>query len=265
MLRSHYGLQQYLRGVAQSVWRDQDEARHYGLKLQEETITEMLLLRMARECNHLGLKVKMFNRIEEGGDKRTGKAGNGADWEWYVTTPFCQVGFRVQAKVLSSDVNSSSGLLDPGKYAGLLAGRAQTKALIDDAARSGWNPIYVFYNHPWISDRALFSSSHHPFQVMPGDWGCAVATAKFVQATPGNRLLDMLTGMRPWHRFFGWERGCISLKAMSEMPGDQEFIRETPRPDWLGLMNDGEEALNRYLFEHRLQGVAHIDFSDFEG
>jgi hypothetical protein len=30
-------------------------------------------------------------------------------------------------------------------------------------------------------------------------------------------------------------------------------------------MNDGEEALNQYLVEHGLQGVAHLDFSDVEG
>ena len=119
MRRSPYGIQPYLRDVASWVWHEQGAARHHGLKLQEETITETLLLRMARECQHLGLRVRMFNRIEEGGRKKTTRVGNGADWEWYVTTDYCRVGFRVQAKVLSSEL-TEKGALSIGKYKGLL-------------------------------------------------------------------------------------------------------------------------------------------------
>lgn len=264
MRRSLYGIQPYLRDVASWVWHEQGAARHHGLKLQEETITETLLLRMARECQHLGLRVRMFNRIEEGGRKKTTRIGNGADWEWYVTTDYCRVGFRVQAKVLSSEL-TKKGALSIGKYKGLLDDRKQTSALIKDAAASKCNPIYVFYNHSWVSDRAIFSSSRHAFPVVPGDWGCAVAKAAFVQSQTGNNLSTLIRGMLPWHKFFGIHKGCVSQRAMHEMEGNQEFIPETPPPAWLDQMSEGEEGLNQYLVENRLRGVAHLDFSKFEG
>ncbi|UOA14987.1 DUF6615 family protein [Sulfitobacter dubius] len=265
IIRSASQLERYLRRVASWVWEEQNDARHHGLKLQEETITEMLLLRLARECEHLGLNVKMFNRIEEGGSTKTGKVGNGADWEWFIETKLCQVGFRVQAKVLSSGLTPVRGALSVGKYEGLHDDRLQTDDLIRDATKLGYNPIYVFYNHSWVSDRALFGSPHHTFTVRPGDWGCAVATARFVKNAAGNKLSTHIPGMLPWHRFFGWDRSCVSQRAMAEMAGEQEFIAETPRPEWLGIMREGEVALNAYLVEHRLQGVAHFDFTDFRG
>lgn len=263
MRRSLYDIQPYLRYVASRVWYEQSDARHHGLKLQEETITEMLLLRMAHECQHLGLRVRMFNRIEEGGRRKTKRVGNGADWEWYVTTNYCHVGFRVQAKVLSSGLTQKDAL-SIGKYAGLLNDHNQTNTLIQDAANSKCNPIYVFYNHSWVSDRALFSASRHPFPVEPGDWGCAVAKAAFVRDQPGNNLSALISGMLPWHRFFGWDRGCISQQAMTQMLGDQEFLTESSRPEWLSMKLEGDKGLNGYLLKKGLQGVAHFDFTTSE-
>lgn len=261
MRRSLYDIQPYLRYVASRVWYEQSDARHHGLKLQEETITEMLLLRMAHECQHLGLRVRMFNRIEEGGRRKTKRVGNGADWEWYVTTNYCHVGFRVQAKVLSSGLTQKDAL-SIGKYAGLLNDHNQTNTLIQDAANSKCNPIYVFYNHSWVSDRALFSASHHPFPVEPGDWGCAISTAAFVRGQRGNNLSALISGMLPWHMFFGIDKGCVSQRAMKYLAGHQDFISKTPPPEWLGLMDEGEVGLNEHLANHRLQGVAHFDFSE---
>ena len=265
IIRSHHRIKHYLRDVAAWIWHEQGEARHHGLKLQEETITEILLLRMARECGHMGLNIKMFNRIEEGGSAATGAVGNGADWEWYVDTPLCHVGFRVQAKVLSSGLTPVRRALSNGKYEGLHDDRLQTDDLCKDAAKAKLNPIYIFYNHAWVSDLALFSSTHHHYPVRPGDWGCSVATANFVKQTAGNKLSTLIPGMLPWHRFFGWGRGCVSQLAMDVMPGEQEFIPVSPPPDWLGLMQEDDEGLNSYLLENRLQGVAHLDFTAFEG
>lgn len=148
-----------LRHVGRWVWREQEDALHFGLKLQEETITEMLLLRMAREFSSSGLSVKMFNRIQEGGSKRYKKPGNGADWEWFIKTDHCEVGFRIQAKVLSSGL-TRGGRLSVGKYDGLLKDKKQTNDLIIGAGSKRFNPIYIFYNHSWISARVLFSASN---------------------------------------------------------------------------------------------------------
>lgn len=264
MRHRRYPTDEYLRQISRWVWNEQGDARHHGLKLQEETITEMLLLRIARECNDIGLNVRMFNRIQEGGRKDLGKIGNGADWEWFIETNQCQVGFRVQAKVLSSDLTPVRGAVSVGRYDGLHDDRKQTDDLIADAKKWRSNPIYIFYNHSWIADRALFGTAYNHFPVRPGDWGCSVATANFVKHTSGNRLSALLPGMLPWHRFFGWDRQCLAQTAMSQMPGEQEFLTDTPRPDWLGFVQEGGEGLNAYLLEHRLQGVAHFDFTDPE-
>ena len=58
IIRSHHHIQHYLRDVAAWIWHEQGEARHHGLKLQEETITEILLLRLARECGPMGLNIR---------------------------------------------------------------------------------------------------------------------------------------------------------------------------------------------------------------
>ncbi|MFN4153498.1 MAG: hypothetical protein ACK4HF_02495 [Paracoccaceae bacterium] len=66
-------MRDYLRRRAAWVWNEQSHAFDHGLSLQEETLTEMLLLRMARDHETNGLTVKMFSKPEE--------AINGADWE----------------------------------------------------------------------------------------------------------------------------------------------------------------------------------------
>ncbi len=256
-------LRDYLRHVSAWVWREQDDALHYGLKLQEETITEMLLLRMARECSSSGLNVKMFSRTEEGGNKKYKKIGNGADWEWFVETPCCSVGFRVQAKVLSSRITPVKRNLSFGKYEGFPRDKKQTDELISSASSAGYNPIYVFYNHPWISDRSMFSSASHPFSIAGSDWGCSIATANFVKYAPDYKLSSLIKGMLPWHLFFGVDRGCVTRRAMGHLPGGQDFIPEAPRPEWLYFAHDGPHAVNEYLIERKLSGVAYFQFQDF--
>jgi len=39
--------------------------------------------------------------------------------------------------------------------------------------------------------------------------------------------------MLPWQRFFGWDRHYLAQQAMSQMPGEQDFLADTPKPDWL--------------------------------
>lgn len=247
----------HLRDVGRWVWREQEDALHFGLKLQEETITEMLLLRMARDFSSSGLKVNMFNRIQEGGSKRYKKTGNGADWEWFIETDHCEVGFRIQAKVLSSGL-THGGRLSVGKYDGLLKDKKQTNDLITGARPKCFNPIYIFYNHPWISDRVLFSALKGPNVASPTEWGCSVSTASFILHQTDNRLSSLIGGMLPWHVFFGLGRGCVAQEAMLNMAGEQEFYSETPRPDWLNFMHDGPYAMDEYLAERDLAGVAYF-------
>lgn len=270
MLPTPTSVRNYLRHVAGWVWTEQDEALHYGLKLQEETITEILLLRMARECHSWGLHIKMFNRIEEGGSSSLGKVGNGADWEWYFQTPHCGVGFRVQAKVLSSGLTPRRKALSRGIYGGLEKDGEQAKKLIIAARKGGYNPIYIFYNHPWVSDRKIFSTMTSSPTPARTDWGCSVATAKFVQDQADNRLSILAKGMMPWHLFFSMEPGCGARKAIEKLGGGQDFIPQTPRPAWLEMLDDQPEGeaseteadLNSYLVERGLAGVAYFEVAE---
>lgn len=253
-------LRRSLQNVAHWVWDRQGEALHYGLKLQEETITEMVLLRVARKWRQHGLVTRMFNRIEEGGDSKKGKVGNGADWEWYVQTPTCNVGFRVQAKVLSSGQTLVHRRLQPGRYEAILPNHQQTRDLIAAAKAGGFNPVYVFYNHPWVSDRGHFSSAAAILRSGLKDWGCSVASANFVLSAPDNRLATLISGMVPWDQFFGWDGQCLAASVLQEMPGDQRFLADCPVPQWLEMLDGETGLLDEYLSAKGLSGVVHLDF-----
>ena len=249
-------LRAYLRLLAGQIWHDQDDAFNHGLTLQEETLTETLLLKMAKDLSPLGLEILMFNKGQEG--------ENGADWEWFFDGPECSVGFRIQAKVLKRSEGS------PGKYAQLGKPAGQTQKLIDEAKKHKLNPIYIFYNHQWVQDHQLFGPSVQPDWFGRSCWGCSVATAEFIKSNTdakGNldkNLATVIKGSRPWHRFFRLGKTCGTENAMKHMPGDQEFISETRIPEWAVMLREfrsvdeevRRERLDGLLAERNLQGVA---------
>lgn len=251
-------LRAYLRLLAGRIWHDQDDAFHHGLTLQEETLTETLLLKMAKDFSPLGLEVLMFNKGQEG--------KNGADWEWFFDGPECSVGFRIQAKVLMRGEGS------PGKYAQLGKPAGQTQKLIDEAKKSGLNPIYIFYNHRWVQDHHLFGPSVQPDWFGRSCWGCSVATADFVQGirgpkpSGGRSLATVIKGSRPWHRFFRLGKTCGTENAMKHMLGNQGFVSASDTPEWVRMLRDLRSAneevrrdrMDSLLAERNLQGVALI-------
>jgi hypothetical protein len=112
------------------IWREMAWAERHNLSMSEETITEMLLLRLLRSAKGTGFWIEVFNKLEE--------AVSGADWEfWFVGTQSCVV-LRVQAK----------RLFRSGRYASLdLVPGGQTTQLIKDAAKWGCHPYFAFYNN----------------------------------------------------------------------------------------------------------------------
>ena len=154
-------LRDYLRQRAAWVWNEQGHAFDHGLTLQEETLTEMLLLRMARDHAKHGLAVTMFNKTEEG--------INGADWEWIIRTRSCELGLRVQAKRLFHHGKSQD-------YGGLDPKSDQADKLI---TKAGPNiPLYVFFNHDHgLNSNLLHGGGEHPYRGR-SYWGCAIACAK---------------------------------------------------------------------------------------
>lgn len=100
-----------------------------GMPLQEETITDMLLLQLTARCPG-SIKVIPFAKREE--------AKVGADWEWWFCDRPKGVGFRVQAKRIFTDRWHFNSLKFP------VRGPSQTDILIEEA-REGVVPLYCFY------------------------------------------------------------------------------------------------------------------------
>ena len=245
----------YMRQLAGWVWNQQKHAFRYGLSLQEETITEMLLLRMARKLTPLGFRVRLFTRSEEGGRRRHGKVirrGLGADWEWFYEAPGCRAGFRVQAKRLYRTPSHPEG------YDNFDPGGKQINDLLSQAGSN--NPIYVFFNHPDVHDDFLFNPSGPPDYFGRSCWGCSVATANFMKTVNDNKLATIHPGQVPWHRFFGIGTTCRSAEMMKSMPGYQRFILADEPPDWVNILLENPQYLDELLAERGLKGVAYFKY-----
>ena len=241
-------MRQYLRAMAGWSWLEQGHAFKHGLVLHEETITEMLLLRMAKDRTKYGVEVKMFNKTEEG--------VNGADWEWIVKTASCEVRFRVQAKRLyHKDRNQD--------YGGLDVKHSQIDDLIKHAKDCGCIPVYVFYNHAHGKHSRRFDTKKKAGFRGPSYWGCSIASAKKVKAAKSNELDDLKPIMKPWHNLISESGTCdtqsvlgVTLDA-SDGPAQRDVVEF--------LRGRNVEALERYLRENELKGAALIDFSNFKG
>lgn len=259
-------LHKCFRSLAHWVWCEQNKSFRHDLKLQEETLTEILLLRMAEQLTGLGMLAYAFKREEE--------RAVGADWEWFYCDDDCRAGFRVQAKRLYFS----------GRYEALK--EDQANKLICKAKESRNNPIYVFYNHCRIKNTSNFMFEDP-------DWGCSIAKASFIMAnafkkTQGGTSSKILhQGMKPWHTLFADVGNCSIKSAINELEGESEFIASEDYPKWSnhilhvrpGLTSEriklrfkahGEtsrqeilyqpgEFLNKYLAFNYLNGVVLID------
>ena len=248
------GMRPYLRSLAGWAWNRQNEAELHGLSLQEETLTEMLLLRIAKECRPLGLEVRMFTRDQE--------SRNGADWEWFFHGPHCAgIGYRVQAK----------RLFHAGKYRGQYGSHdpngSQTATLIAQAGKAKI-PIYIFYNN---SASAVFNGRSSQGFRGPSFWGCSYAAARSVKAAHSRKPSDLVVHMRPWHELFD---DCMkSTKATvrpsigSETGGADGIDGSSPgeepssEPEWVQMLEIPEQ-LEAYMQQHELAGVAYFDARD---
>lgn len=146
-----------------------------GIGLNEETITDVLLLDILRKQPHDVFTVK-FSKNYEGQE--------GADWEWWILSQSGIVGFRFQAKRLHRNhVN--------GKYEYSYLdyrdknGKYQVDKLVDQANKKGFVPMYIFYNY-WDID---FPFTQYKNRRIPSccqtrgkqDLGVTICAAKNIQ------------------------------------------------------------------------------------
>ena len=240
-------LRDYLRRRAAWVWNAQGHAFRHGLALQEETLTEMLLLRMARDHAKHGLNVAMFNKTEEG--------FNGADWEWIVRTRWCNLGLRIQAKRLYHDSKGSD-------YGGLDPNSGQSAKLIANAGTS--IPLYVFFNHDHgTNSKLLHGGGEYPYRGR-SYWGCSIACAKKVKAEKSNALSKLKEHSKPWHRLVTTYGTCDAMAALGIDPGEADRSMPEGRRQLFERIRD-RDFMSQYILEYNLAGVAILDFYGFRG
>lgn len=251
----------YLRRLAGWTWNRQNDAKAHGLSLQEETLTEILLLQIANDWAGQGVRAKLFTRAQE--------AVNGADWEWFFQGRDCAIGYRVQAKRLYA-----SGRYQ-GEYGGHDPAGSQSSKLIGQAASRGMYPIYIFYNH---SSSSAFTQTHPGNFRKPSYWGCSFASAQSVKKANSRSPKVLIKHMRPWHELFD---NCLMPSAATLPTGSQSSQKQPTtgsrlegigdgfqpqRPDWVEFLNgvsEGEtDALEQLMDESDLGGIAFFDIAD---
>jgi hypothetical protein len=122
-----------IQHLAGRTWDDLRDSDRLGLSLSEESITDFLLLHLARKYRN-EIVIEKYSKAEEG-------YTTGADWEWWFGARAAWVGIRVQAKKLSEMHYANLGHFVRGTK------RKQYNLLIKSATRDGLYPVYCFYNY----------------------------------------------------------------------------------------------------------------------
>lgn len=277
------------RDEARTVGRDMEDAFRLNMPRNEETITESLLLNLARNNSRHELQITSFNRTEEG--------VNGADWEfWFSNASGYGIAVRVQAK----------RLFPSGKYESLFHhsktqkdnNTNQCRELINNAGTA--IPIYIFYNSVSTLANLIYVQTHISWHLshllaLPhwqlSDWGISMCSAYSVQsANDGkyNSLNDFLT--KPWHNLVChkcWQNKPEyddlpsivgnSLYEMFSFDDDSILSKEgSPHnfkpsqtsPKWVSSLKEDASQKNEKLIQHmkktNLHGVAIIKQPNFD-
>lgn len=188
-------LRDAMRKEAGRVWREKAKAQQLGLFMNEETVTETILLQLAVQFQASGLRVRPFTKAQE--------TKNGADWEFWFAQGSRAIGLRVQAK----------RLFPTGIYASLKPSGTQTHILIQKSGRC--HPVFVFYN-----DHQTYPASEP--QCLCGDYygpsyrGCTLASAQTIRRQKSNDASKLAELTIPWHCLLcAWRsRGGKSLPVI---------------------------------------------------
>jgi hypothetical protein len=211
------------------------EATQLGLLYQEETITENLLLAIARHCQNV--KIKSFKRHEE--------TKNGSDWEWGIRLNSKWLRMRIQAKKKRTNGDTFQRLQT---YKAKSAPSSQIDILIQQAKLDTSLPAYCFY----VSDP---NSSPN--------LGCWIASATKAKLMISNEWKVLQKISRPWHYLVcNCGSNSNSVPAISDVfSGDGEediskYMSET-LPDYLANWN--EEKMFAHAKERNLAGFVKVE------
>ena len=285
-MKTHPSYCSSFREEAFRVWTEMSEAEKFNIARQEETITEDLLLNLARKHNGRGLKIKSFSKKEE--------SANGADWAfWFSDGMSKDIGVRIQAKRLYKDDGRYTSLFhqsDTQKKSSRGTDTPnQCEVLLNH--RDSLIPVYTFYNSD-VLDISHAMSGHEKvdwasrcwFPYWSPEWGISAASPLAVKKVGWGRQRNRPGDfpMVPWHCLICpccWE----SQPANSSLPslighglrqlygtsGDDKEVADLgfdfePKdnvPDWVQNLRAGTDGKNRLLEsmeEMNLRGVAEI-------
>lgn len=174
--------------LAKKVWHDRDDGVRCGLDPSEETITEVLLLELARR-HPSDVVVRKFTRHEEGKQY-------GADWEWWFVGGGLAWGTRVQAKKLDGRLRNYRGIDYPyGRK------RRQITRFLSASQSDRLYPLYCFYNLP--DQRLLGAGAGCPLAGSDASLlGCTIADGRRISRQRQKRLwevTDIAPLLMPWH------------------------------------------------------------------
>jgi len=253
-----------MRAAAGKVWSEQGAAHSQGLQLNEETLTEMSALRLARSIDRSKFRVDLFNK---GKEKKTG-----ADWEWAFRVGGRFLRLRVQAKRLFAN----------GRYQSFKRRGAQTNTLLAQARKSGAYPCFVFFNYEAglavkrirkQDGRLCDCPDFRGFTY----FGATLASAELIAAPHRAGTAEIHKVAIPWHCLFCRLRSygpamtdgptyVAALKSSSAVMLEQftdlgSLTWERKPPEWIsesdGVIN--RELAEDYLLEYALTGLLFID------
>lgn len=173
--------------LASRVWHVIPDAYHRGLHYGEETITDEILLRLARR-HPSEVWIKPSTKWEEG--KLTG-----ADWEWWIGQKKWWFRMRVQAKRIRQPAFTYPELLRKHPR----GATRQINRLIRAAAASKQYPLYCFYNH--VPDPPSHANGCGRKPLTHHFWGCTIADAYAVRELlwkGAKSFQDLYHIMLPW-------------------------------------------------------------------
>ena len=172
--------------LSKNVWRRRGVAKHNGLRYNEETVTETLLLDLM--INYPGdVRIIPFNKKNE--------ARNGADWAWAFVScnGHSNQGMLVQAKRLGDNDSNYHSLYYKSRSKAAPPPLSQLNQLIKSAKHYQLPPVFAFYNHldddsriPHVPCGCCGYLSH----CSPDSWGITLASASDVLLAKPNNQFD---------------------------------------------------------------------------
>jgi hypothetical protein len=207
----------------------------FGVHLQEETLTEDLLLDIAEMMPNL--QVTMYTKPQE--------AREGADWEWWFQGRKW-FGVRVQAKWLQTMSNGRLGYPLDYRVGGRSSGPLQVDVLRDRAREAGIAAAYVLYNGPL--DLVRFAWDCRWLDRRPEHFGVSFLPIAVAHALVEDKALEferVAGASRPWP--------CLVRCGPGFAPGCGFWPPEPPGSA------DLDHVVARRFFSAAYDGLRHVN------